>query len=92
MSLIFVSAFPIIWYCCHPYFSFIITDSITEVYSNKENNSWDKATFLAIAIIASILGLAQLPEGLLQLQKYYFLFLSYRSFSQFSTERRNRNQ
>lgn len=87
MSLIFGSAFPIMWYCCHPYFSFIIT----EVYSNKENNLWDNANFLTIAIIAAILGLAQLLEGLLQLQKYYFLFLSYRSFSQFSTERRNRN-
>jgi len=91
MSLIFVFACPIIWYCCHPYLSFIIKDSITEVYSNKENNLWDNATLLTIAIIVTILGLAQLPEGLLQLQKYYFLFLSYRSFSQFSTERRNRN-
>ena len=56
---------------------------ITEVYSNKENNSGVKATILAIAIIGTILGLTQLLEGLLQLQKYYFLFLSYRSFSQF---------
>ncbi|HLL42399.1 MAG TPA: hypothetical protein VK369_04630 [Segetibacter sp.] len=56
---------------------------ITEVYSNKENNSGVQATILAIAIIGTILGLTQLLEGLLQLQKYYFLFLSYRSFSQF---------